>query len=176
MKKSKSVIPVSSIESKIYSIRGHRVMLDSDLAQLYGVTTKRLNEQVKRNSDRFPSDFMFRLNVEELEFLRSQNATSSNRHGGKRYPPYVFTEHGAIMLASVLNSKRAIDASIFVVRAFVRMREILSVHKEFARKLSELERRVGGHDDDLKTLITTIKKLIQSSAPSKRQIGFKKVK
>lgn len=151
-------------------------MLDSDLAQLYGVSTKRLNEQVKRNAGRFPPDFMFQLDAEEAESLRSQIATSSYRHGGKRYLPYAFTEHGAIMLASVLNSKRAIDASIFVVRAFVRMREILSMHKEFARKLSELERRVGGHDDDIKTLITAIKKLIQSPAPPKRQIGFKKVK
>ncbi len=159
MKKSKSVIPVSSIESKIYSIRGQRVMLDSDLAQLYGVTTKRLNEQVKRNADRFPLDFMFRLTAEESGALRSQNATSSNRHGGRRYLPYAYTEHGAIMLASVLNSKRAIEASIFVVRAFIRMRGILSVHKEFARKLSELDRRVTGQDQNIKALITAIKKL-----------------
>ena len=174
MKKSKSVVPISSIESRIYSVRGQRVMLDSDLAELYGVSTKRLNEQVKRNSDRFPSDFMFRLNAEELAILRSQNATSSYRHGGRRYPPYAFTEHGAVMLASVLNSQRAIEASIFVVRAFVRMRGILSVHKEFAHKLSELERRVTGHDEDIKTLIKAIKQLIHPTVKPKKQIGFKR--
>ena len=151
-------------------------MLDSDLAQLYGVTTKRLNEQVKRNADRFPPDFMFRLTAEESGSLRSQNATSSNRHGGRRYLPYAYTEHGAIMLASILNSKRAIEASIFVVRAFVRMRGILSVHKEFARELSELDRRVTGHDQDIKALITAIKKLIQPPVPPKKQIGFRKGK
>jgi len=173
MNKAKAVIPISSIESKIYSFRGQRVMLDRDLAELYGVTTKRLNEQVKRNLDRFPADFMFRLTVHEAESLRSQFATSSDSHGGRRYPPYVFTEHGALMLASVLNSRRAVETSIFVVRAFIKMREIVSVHKELARKLSELERRVIGHDEDIMTLMRAIKRLIHTPSPPQRRIGFK---
>jgi hypothetical protein len=173
VKKTKAVILASTIESKIYSFRGQRVMLDSDLAELYGVNTKRLNEQVKRNPGRFPSDFMFRLTSEEMEILRSQIATSKKSRGGRRYPPYVFTEHGAVMLAGVLNSQRAIETSIFVVRAFIRMREILSMHKEFARKLSELERRITGHDEDIKVLIGAIKQLIQPSVKPKKQIGFR---
>ena len=176
MKKSKAVIPVSSIESKIYTIRGQRVMLDSDLAQLYGVETRALIQATKRNIDRFPEDFMFRLCADEYDSLRSQSVTSKKGQGGRRYLPYAYTEHGTVMLASVLNSQRAIETSIFVVRAFVRMREILSVHKEFARKLSELERRVVGHDEDIKTLIMAIKKLIQSPASPKKQIGFRKGK
>ena len=148
-------------------------MLDSDLAELYGVETKVLIQAMKRNIDRFPVDFMFQLTKDENAILRSQFVTSSAGHGGRRYPPYAFTEHGTIMLASILNSQRAIEASIFVVRAFVKMREILSVHKEFARKLSELERRITGHDEDIKTLIRAIKQLIQPSIKPKKQIGFR---
>ena len=147
-------------------------MLDSDLAELYGVETKMLVRAMKRNIDRFPSDFMFRLTVEEYKILRYQFGTS-RKWGGRRYPPYVFTEHGAVMLASVLNSKRAIEASIFVVKAFVRMREILSVHKEFSSKLSQLEKRVAGHDEDIKILIKAIKQLIHPPDKPKKQIGFK---
>ncbi len=163
-------------------------MLDSDLAELYGVETRVLVQAMKRNMDRFPSDFMFRLNTEEVQSLRSpiatsesesrtlrsQNVTSKKGRGGRRYPPYAFTEHGAVMLASVLNSRRAVEAGIFVVRAFVRMRGILSLHKELAGKLSELERRVIGHDEDIRILMKAIKKLIQLPAPPKRQIGFRK--
>lgn len=174
MKKSRAVTPPDSIEGKIYAVRGQRIMLDSDLADLYGVTTKRLNEQVKRNRARFPIDFMFRLTVDEMESLRSQIATSNEGRGGRRYPPYAFTEHGTVMLASVLNSQRAVEASIFVVRAFVRMRQILSVHKEFARKLAELERRLTGHDEDIKSLFKAIRQLISQPDQPKRQIGFKK--
>ncbi len=149
-------------------------MLDSDLAELYGVETRVLVQATKRNIERFPADFMFRLTVAEHDSLRSQVVTSKKGRGGRRYPPYAFTEHGAVMLASVLNSQRAIEASIFVVRAFVKMRGILSVHKEFARKLLELERRVAGHDEDIKTLIKAIKQLIHPSVKPKKQIGFKK--
>lgn len=137
-KNQKIPLPVQ-VENMIYLIRGHRVMLDNDLAVLYGVETRRLNEQVKRNSQRFPKDFMFQLTREEYENLKSQNATSS--WGGRRTFPFVFTEHGAIMLASVLNSAQAISASVQVVRAFIRMREVLLTHKELARKLEELERK-----------------------------------
>lgn len=188
MKKSKAAVPAISVENKIYSFRGQNVMLDSDLAELYGVETRVLVQAMKRNIDRFPADFMFRLTADEMSNLKSQIATSSSENrslrsqivtskkgrGGRRYPPYVFTEHGAVMLASVLNSRRAVEASIFVVRAFVRMRGILSVHKGMARKLFELERRVMGHDEDIKMLMKAIKKLIQLPAPPKRQIGFRK--
>src|SRR6266571_7567223 len=135
------LIPLEIIERRIYFIRTHKVMLDSDFAELYGVTTKRLNEQVKRNIDRFPTDFIFRLNQEESDRLRSQFATSKHGRGGRRYQPYVFTEHGALMLASVLNSEKAIQASIQIVRAFVRLRELLATHQELARKLAEMEKK-----------------------------------
>ena len=138
------IIPIEDIQQRIIIIRGHRVLINADLAMLYGVTTKRLNEQVKRNIKRFPSDFMFQLNEEESENLRSQFATSS--WGGRRYLPYVFTEHGAIMLTNVLNSAVAVHASIQVVRAFVKLREILSTHKDLASKLVQLEQKIGKHD------------------------------
>lgn len=149
-------------------------MLDSDLAELYGVETRVLSQAVKRNPDRFPEDFMFRLTADEYESLRSQIATSKKGRGGRRYLPRVFTEHGTIMLASVLNSEQAIEASIFVVRAFVRLREILSVHKEFARKLAELERRIGGHDDDIKALVSAIRRLSQPPRQKRKKIGFQR--
>jgi hypothetical protein len=134
-----AVVALDRVESLILSIRGRRVILDSDLARLYGVTTSRLNEQVKRNPDRFPPDFMFRLSRQEFTALISQNATSKGR-GGRRKLPYVFTEHGAIMAANVLNSGRAIEVSVYVVRAFVRLREMMGANKEVAAKLGELER------------------------------------
>src|SRR5256885_581677 len=134
----KTAIIQKPIERRILFFRGVRVLLDNDLAELYGVTAKRLNEQVKRNAERFPKDFMFRLSAAEYETLRSQTATSKKRRGGRRYLPFAFTEHGTIMAASVLNSERAIEMSLFVVRAFVRLREMLSSHRELAIKLSEL--------------------------------------
>src|SRR5437660_10993231 len=135
------LVPLEVIERRIYWIREHKVMLDSDLAELYDVTTKRLNEQVKRNRDRFPTDFMFQLNPEESRRLRSQIATSKIGRGGRRYQPYVFTEHGALMLASVLNSEAAIDASIQIVRTFIRLRELLTTHRELARKLEQMDNK-----------------------------------
>jgi len=165
-------LTVSEIGRRIHNIRGHRVMLDSDLAELYGVETKALTRAMKRNAGRFPEDFVFQLDKEEYANLRYQIG-ASKKWGGRRYMPYVFTEHGAIMLASVLNSERAIETSIFVVRAFVRMREILTVHKELARKVSELERRVTGHDEDIKTLVAAIRQLMQPPSPKKRRIGYK---
>ena len=136
MPKTNAIVPLERIESRILLIRGHKVMLDSDLAELYVVTTKRLNEQVKRNRQRFPADFMFQLTSDEATNLRSRIATSKQGRGGRRYRPYAFTEHGAIMAASVLNSHRAIEVSIYVVRAFVKLREMLRTHKELARKLA----------------------------------------
>ena len=131
-----AVVPQEKIEKRIFTVRAQKVMLDSDLADLYGVTTKRLNEQVRRNRGRFPADFMFRLTKEEAAGLRSQNATSKGGRGGRRYPPSVFTEHGAIMLASVLNTTRAIGVSVYVVRAFVRLRHrgVLRWHSSDRRK------------------------------------------
>jgi hypothetical protein len=131
---------IEHISQAIAVMRGHRVLLDADLAVLYGVTTKRFNEQVRRNLKRFPEDFMFQLTAEEAAALRSQFATS-NMHGrgGRRYPPYAFTEHGAIMAATILNSPRAIEMSVYIVRAFVKLRELLGSNRELARRFAELE-------------------------------------
>lgn len=149
-------------------------MLDSDLAAIYGVTTKRLNEQVKRNLKRFPSDFAFVLTAKEVENLKSQNATSSLAHGGRRSLAMVFTEYGAIMAANVLKSDRAADMSVFVVRAFVRMRELLTSNAILSAKLSELEKKVASHDDSIAEIISAIRELINPTDPTvpKREIGF----
>src|SRR5271155_5239325 len=139
------IVPVELIEQKIYLIRGCKVMLDSDLAALYEVPTKRVNEAVRRNLDRFPADFMFQLTLEELENLRSQFATSSSRHGGRRFQPYAFTEHGVAMLSSVLSSTRAVALNILIIRAFVRLREYLMTHHDLARQLEDVERTQQEH-------------------------------
>lgn len=138
-----TVAPVECITQSILILRGQRVLLDTDLAALYGVTTKRLNEQVKRNTERFPEDFLFRLSSDEVSALnRSHFATGSQRHRDPRFPPNAFTEHGAIMAATVLNSPRAVEMGIYVVRAFVKLREFLASNKEFARRLDQLEARL----------------------------------
>jgi hypothetical protein len=160
------------VESRILFVRGHKVLLDRDLAELYGVSVKRLNQQVKRNAERFPADFMFQLTPAENKNLRSQIATSSKGHGGRRYPPFAFTEHGAIMAASILNSPRAIEMSVFVVRAFVRLREMLATNKELAEKLGELERRLETHDESIQEIIAAIKELMKFPAKPTKQIGF----
>jgi hypothetical protein len=160
------------VEGRILFIRGHKVLLDSDLAELYGVSVKRLNQQVKRNPDRFPADFMFQLTAEECTALRLQIATSKPGRGGRRYAPFAFTEHGAIMAASVLNSRRAIEMSVLVVRAFVRLREMLATNRELAAKVAELERRLETHDGAIKHIVAAIKQLMQPPAKPQRQIGF----
>jgi hypothetical protein len=165
-----SVLVPQALAGRILVIRGQRVLLDSDLAELYGVETKRLNEQVKRNAGRFPLDFMFNLTQEESDSLRSQFATSNR--GGRRYLPMAFTEHGAIMAASVLNSTRAIEMSVYVVRAFVQLRELLVDHKALADKLAELERRVTNHDNSLAEVMAAIRALMAQPNPPKRPIGF----
>ena len=162
------------IEQRILMLRGQKVMLDSDLAVLYGVTTKRLNEQVKRNLHRFPEDFMFQLDAEETEALRSQIATlkTAGRGQHRKYFPYAFTEHGAVMLASVLNSPVAIDASIQVVRAFVKLRSILAAHKELAKKLESLEK---GTEAKFKVVFDLIAKYLKpkpTDSNKRNQIGF----
>jgi ORF6N domain len=172
---------IANLQGAIHLIRGHRVMLDSDLAMIYGVTTKRLNEQLKRNRARFPADFAFQLTVQEFRNLKSQIATSSLRsqsvnsssHGGKRKLPWVFTEHGALMLASVLNSAIAVQASVRVVRAFVRLREMVAANAQLAAKLKELERRFDSHDEAIANLFAALKRLLEpTDAPKRREIGF----
>jgi len=172
---------IANIESAIHFIRGQRVMLDSDLAVIHGVTTKRLNEQLKRNRLRFPPDFAFQLTVQEFRNLKSRIATSSLRsqfgtsssHGGKRKLPLVFTEHGALMFASVLNSEIAVQASVRVVRVFVRLREMVAANAQLAAKLQELERRLDSHDEGIANLFAALKQLLEPSEPTKRrEMGF----
>jgi hypothetical protein len=167
-----AIIITKRVGSKILILRNQRVILDVDLAELYGVSVKRLNEQVKRNPQRFPPDFSFTLTRAEDRNLRSQSATSSSGHGGRRYLPHAFTEHGAIMAASVLNSKRAIEMSVFVVRAFVQMRQALLVKQQIASKLAELETRLDQHDSDIQQLIEAIRELMAPSPANDRRIGF----
>jgi phage regulator Rha-like protein len=172
--KKQELVLVEEIEPRILLIRGQKVILDSDLAELYGATTKRLNEQVKRNRSRFPQDFMFQLTVAEQDALRSQNATSKVGRGGRRYRPYAFTEHGAIMVANVLNTPRAMEVSVYVVRAFVKLREMLATHKELAHKLAELERKLETHDEAIRSLVSAIRQLMTPPPEPKRgRIGFR---
>ncbi len=160
-------------EPRIHTIRGQRVMLDSDLAEIYGTSTMRLNEQFRRNRKRFPADFAFVLTRQEFALLVSQIAISKKGRGGRRQPPVAFTEHGAIMLASVLNSDIAVEASVRVVRAFVKLREMVSGNAQLATKLVELERRLDSHDGAIAQLFAAIRELLQPSATlPKREIGF----
>ena len=160
------------VDSRILFLRGRKVILDSDLAELYGVTVKRLNEQITRNVARFPSDFLFQLRRAERDSLRSQNATSNNGRGGRRYLPYAFTEHGAIMAAAVLNSALAIEMSVFVIRAFVRMREALAANQQIAVKLTELESRLENHDADIQEVVEAIRSLMSPPVRNPKRIGF----
>ncbi|MEP6602664.1 MAG: ORF6N domain-containing protein [Spartobacteria bacterium] len=162
---------IDKVDRAIHLIRGQRVMLDSDLAAIYGVTTKRLNEQLRRNRKRFPIDFAFQLKRQEFTNLKSQFATSS-LHGGKRKLPWVFTEHGAIMLAAILNSDVAVQASVRVVRAFVRLREMVAANAGLAAKLAELEHRFDSHDEAIVDLFAALKRLLEPPTKSKRAIGF----
>ena len=166
------VIPPYAVESRVLVLRHQRVMLDADIAELYGVPVKRLNEQVKRNAERFPSDFMFQLSEREHSALRSQIATSKKSRGGRRYTPYAFTEHGAIMAATVLNSERAVQMSVFVVRAFVRLREMLATNRRLAGKIDELENRLDTHDSTIQNLIEAIKELMTPRRSPRVRIGF----
>jgi hypothetical protein len=163
---------IQTVENAIHHVRGQRVMLDSDLAAIYGVSTMRLNEQLRRNLKRFPSDFAFQLTRHEFTALISQFAISKKGRGGRRTLPWVFTEHGAIMLASVLNSEIAVEASIRVVRAFVRLREIVSANTELAAKFAQLERRLDSHDEAIAQLFAAIRQLLAPAPEKKREIGF----
>lgn len=162
------LVPVEAIERRICWLRGEKVILGSDLAELYGVATKVLNQAVRRNSKRFPEDFMFQLSNEEFEHLRSQSVTSS--WGGRRYPPYAFTEHGALMAANILRSERAVEVSVQVVRAFVRLRAWLASNAELARKLEELEAR---YDDQFSQVFAAIRSLMTPPEEEPRPIGFR---
>ena len=164
------LIPVENITDKIFMIRGLKVMLDRDLAELYGVPTKRLKEQVRRNISRFPEDFMFELTNQEVRNLRSQFATSS--WGGARYIPIAFTEQGVAMLSSVLHSKRAIEVNIAIMRAFVKMREIMATNKDFAEKLKIIEEKLAEHDDQFQVVFEAIKQLFTEEEKPKKKIGF----
>lgn len=167
-----AIIPTEQIERLILLIRGHKVMLDTDLAVLYGVETRVLVQAVKRNSNRFPTDFMFQLSDEEADLLRSQIVISKNRRGGRRYLPYVFTEQGVAMLSSVLNSERAVEINIEIMRAFVRLREMILSNKDLARKLDALERKFESHDVHIRSLFEAIRQLMAPPEPKKRRIGF----
>ena len=163
---------VKPVEPRILVLRGQKVILDRDLANLYEVPVKRLNEQAKRNAERFPADFLFQLTPEEYEILRSQIATSKPGSGGRRYPPYAFTEHGTIMAATVLNSQRAIEMSVFVVRAFVRLRKLFATNRELAEKVTEQDRRLKTHDGTIRQIIDAIKELTSPPATPRKRIGF----
>lgn len=168
---SKSLIPVERIEQLVLLIRGHKVLLDEDLADLYGVETRTLNQAVARRRDRFPEDFMFQLSKEEFEVLRSQSVISKGR-GGRQTPPYAFTEQGIAMLSSVLNSPRAIQVNIEIMRTFVRLRQMLVSHQDLARKLAALEKKYDSH---FKVVFDAIKLLMApKDLPKKQQIGFRK--
>jgi phage regulator Rha-like protein len=166
-------LAVTEIAQRIRLIRGHRVVLDTDLAAFYGETTKRFNQQVNRNLKRFPPDFMFQLDDEEFAALRLQSATLKPGRGQHRkYLPHAFTEHGAIMAATLLNSERATDISVHVVRAFVEMRAMLATNREMSNKLHQLERKVAGHDASIAGLIDSMRQLLMPPDPPKRPIGF----
>ena len=176
-KKKPTAIPVEHITQSILILRGHKVLLDSQLAELYGVETRTLNQAIKRNAERFPKDFRFQLTAEEARASRSQIVIlKSGRGQNLKFLPYAFTEHGAIMAATVLNSPRAVEMSIFVVRAFVQLRELLTSNKELAKRLDELEARVtrklATHDQAITEIIKTIRQLMAQPEPKKRSIGF----
>ena len=167
----KEIVPQEVIENKIFLIRGHKVMLDKDLAMLYRVDTRALNRAVKRNRDRFPDDFMFQLTAEEFDNLMCHFGTSS--WGGTRKMPYAFTEQGVAMLSGILKSKRAVQVNIAIMRAFVKLREILSTHKELAFKLKELENKIERHDDDIQAIFEAIRQLMEPPPEKpKPKIGF----
>jgi hypothetical protein len=190
---SKEIVPVNQIAHRIRQLRGEKVLLDYDLAALYGVAVKVLNQAVKRNQQRFPSDFMFQLTDEEAAFLRSlsssvqdrkvaqrqeattnwsQFVTSSPKHRGAKYRPYAFTEEGVAMLSSVLNSERAVKVNIAIMRAFVRLRQAIDTNRELAKKFSELERRVGKHDEEIAAILEAIRQLMAPPEKPRREIGF----
>ena len=173
MADNRLLIPSKRIERAIVLIRGHNVLLDTDLAHLYGVTTSNLNKAVRRNIDRFPDDFMFQLTVDETDALRFQIGISKKqKRGGRRYLPYAFTEQGVAMLSSVLHSKRAVEVNIQIMRAFVRLRDFLATHRELADKLKALEQKLGAHDQQILAIFEAIHQLMAPPKTKRRPIGF----
>ena len=173
MPSNSKLIVLEQIEPLIKTIRGQKVILDNDLARLYGVTTKRLNQQARRNINRFPEDFLFQLNQDETDSLRLQIATLKNQRGQHRkYAPLAFTEHGAFMAATVLNSPQAIEMSVFVVRTFVKLRHLVLGHQELAAKLNQLESKVAGHDESIQQIVAAIRQLTSAPEPEPRRMGF----
>ena len=166
-------VPVQFIERRIYLIRGHKVMIDADLAELYGVPTRELNQQVQRNRKRFPEDFMFQLTKEEAEALRSQIVISKPGRGGRRYQPYVFTEPGVAMLSSVLSSEHAIEVNITIMRAFIRLRQMMESNEELNRKFAAVIRKLSIHDKYFRVVFDELKKLTEHPSPPRKAIGFK---
>ena len=169
------MIQEEKIQSKIHIVRGHKVMLDRELAGLYGVETRRLREQVKRNKNKFPEHFMFQLNEEEVIIMVSQNAIPSKKHLGGYYP-YVFTEHGILQLANVLNSERATIMSIKIIEVFVQMRNVLLLHKDLLLKIEEIQRKVAGHDEKIVTIFNYLKQFVKDQETPRKKIGFKQKK
>jgi hypothetical protein len=169
---NKEIIPVERIARTILYLREQKVMLDSDLAALYGVATGHLNRAVKRNSGRFPTDFMFQLSIDEMHSLRCQIGISKPHRGGGRYRPYAFTEQGVAMLSSVLNSECAVKVNIAIMRAFVRLRQTLETNRELARKFSELEKRVGKHDEEIGAILEAIRQLMVPPEKPRCESGF----
>ena len=169
---SDEVIAVEQIARTIFVLRGQKVLLDADLAKLYGVQTKQLKRAVTRNSERFPEDFMFELTAAEFRTLRFHFGTSKSHRGGTRYRPYAFTEQGVAMLSSVLRSARAVKVNIAIMRAFVKLREVLGTNRELARRFADLEQRVGKHDEEIAAIIEAIRQLIAPAEKPKREIGF----
>ncbi|WP_036601571.1 ORF6N domain-containing protein [Olivibacter sitiensis] len=168
----KSIIPDEVVVNKIYLIREQKVMLDSDLAELYNVTTKRLNEQVRRNMTRFPEDFMFQLKESEWQSLRSQIATSKIGRGGRRTLPYVFTEHGVLMLSSVLNSEQAIQVNIQIMRVYTKIREMLLAHKDVSLRVEQVEKQMIKHDQKIEVLFSYLSKFIEKEDKPRKKIGY----
>jgi hypothetical protein len=169
MPSQNAIVPPALISQKIFFVRGTRVMLDADLARLYGVATKNLNKAVKRNTSRFPSDFMFQLSPKELHSLGFQSGTSKPGRGGRRYVPYAFTEQGVAMLSSVLRSSRAVQVNVAIMRTFVRLREMLTTHEELRRKIDAMEKR---YDARFRTVFETIRQMLETPIPAKKPIGF----
>lgn len=171
-----SIIPDEVIINKIYLIRGYKIMLDRDLAELYGVETKRLKEAVKRNIERFPEDFMFIMTNDEFENWRTQFATSKSDLMGLRYAPFCFTEQGVTMLSCILNSKRAIEVNIKIIRVFTRIKEMLLTHKDILLKLEQLEKQISQNSDEIQMIFSALKQLLNSSQEPRKPIGFRTVK
>lgn len=173
MSRADSILVTTRIESKIFVVRGHRIMLDNDLAVLYGVTTAALNQAVTRNCDRFPEDFAFRLTPDESEALKSQIVISKKGRGGRRRStPRVFTEQGVAMLSSVLRSKRAVLVNVAIMRTFVRLRETLGQHRQFLRRLEQLEQKMGTHDQRIREIFETLHQLVEEPSQPSRRIGY----